>query len=471
MFLNVSVTDRMTQLFSLLRESLKDEERDYTQGSLKRAMVLLAVPMVLEMSMEAVFALVDIFFVSFLGAAAISVVGITEAMLTILYAVALGLSMATTAMIARRIGESDKEGAAISAGQALWLGAFLAAAIGLIGGIYAPTLLKFMGAGPDVIEIGSSYTMIMLAGSASIFYLFLLNAIFRGAGDAAIAMRSLWLANGINIILDPCLIFGLGPFPEMGVTGAAVATTIGRSCGIAYQVWHLVSGRSRIHLAARHLRLHLAVMVTLARVSLGGVMQFLIVTSSWVIVIRVVASYGTAAVAGFTIALRLMEVVFLPAWGLGNAAATLVGQNLGAKRVERARQSARLATRANVAFMFLVATVFSFAPEILLRPFGDDATVLAVATLCLQVIGIGLPVFAIGLVLTQALNGAGDTDSPMWINLVAFWLIQIPLAYWLANDVGLGAGGVAWAIVISESIMSVMALAVFYRGRWATTAV
>ncbi|MDJ0759422.1 MAG: MATE family efflux transporter, partial [Woeseiaceae bacterium] len=243
------------------------------------------------------------------------------------------------------------------------------------------------------------------------------------------------------------------------------------SCGIAYQVWHLVSGRSRIHLAARHLRLHLAVMVTLARVSLGGVMQFLIVTSSWVIVIRVVASYGTAAVAGFTIALRLMEVVFLPAWGLGNAAATLVGQNLGAKRVERARQSARLATRANVAFMFLVALVFIVAPEILLRPFGDDATVLAVATLCLQVIGIGLPVFAIGLVLTQALNGAGDTDSPMWINLVAFWLIQIPLAYWLANDVGLGAGGVAWAIVISESIMSVMALAVFYRGRWATTAV
>ncbi len=462
---------RAANLLLLLRESLTDAERDYTSGSLRRALVLLAVPMVLEMSMEAVFALVDIFFVSFLGAAAISVVGITEAMLTILYAVALGLSMATTAMVARRIGESDKEAAAVSAGQSLWIGALLAGGIGVLGGLFTPELLNFMGAGTDVIDVGSGYTRIMLAGSASIFYLFLLNAIFRGAGDATIAMRSLWLANGINIVLDPCLIFGLGPFPELGVTGAAVATTIGRSCGIAYQVWHLVSGRSRIHLAWRHLRIELSVLARLARVSLGGVMQFLIVTSSWVVVIRVVAGFGTAAVAGFTVALRLMEVVFLPAWGLGNAAATLVGQNLGAEKPERAEAAAWSATRVTVLFMLIVCVLFVGAPGYLLAPFGDDAAVVEMATLCLRVIGAGLPVFAVGLVLTQALNGAGDTDTPMWINFFAFWLVQIPLSYWLANSMGLEAGGVAWAIVLSESLMSVMAYLVFRRGRWAQTRV
>ncbi len=456
-------------LLLLLRESLTDAERDYTSGSLRRALVLLAVPMVLEMSMEAIFALVDIFFVSFLGAAAVSVVGITEAMLTILYAVALGLSMATTAMVARRIGESDKEGAAVSAGQSLWIGALLAGGIGILGGLFAPGLLDFMGAGADVINVGSGYTQIMLAGSASIFYLFLLNAIFRGAGDATIAMRSLWLANGINIILDPCLIFGLGPFPELGVTGAAVATTIGRSCGIAYQVWHLVSGRSRIHLALCHLRIDLPVLARLARVSLGGVMQFLIVTSSWVVVIRVVAGFGTAAVAGFTVALRLMEVVFLPAWGLGNAAATLVGQNLGAAKPDRARAAAWSATRATVLFMLVVCVLFVGAPGYLLAPFGEDAAVTDMATLCLRVIGAGLPVFAVGLVLTQALNGAGDTDTPMGINFVAFWLVQIPLSYWLANSMGLEAGGVAWAIVLSESLMSALAFVVFRRGQWAQT--
>lgn len=456
-------------MLALLRESLTDAERDYTNGSLRRALVLLAVPMVLEMSMEAIFALVDIFFVSFLGAAAISVVGITEAMLTILYAVALGLSMATTAMVARRIGEGNKEAAALSAGQSLWIGALLAGGIGVVGGLFTPTLLTFMGAGSDVIDIGSGYTRIMLAGSASIFYLFLFNAIFRGAGDATIAMRSLWLANGINIVLDPCLIFGLGPFPELGVTGAAVATTIGRTCGIAYQVWHLVSGRSRILLAWRHLRIDLKVLARLARVSLGGVMQFLIVTSSWVVVIRVVAGFGTAAVAGFTVALRLMEVVFLPAWGLGNAAATLVGQNLGAGKPGRARDAAWSAMRVTILFMLLVCFVFVGLPGLLLAPFGDDAAVIDMATLCLRVIGAGLPVFAIGLVLTQALNGAGDTDTPMWINFFAFWLVQIPLAYWLANSMGLEAGGVAWAIVLSESLMSIMALVVFRRGRWAET--
>ena len=459
-------TGRVARLFSLLREALRDEERDYTRGSLNRALVLLAVPMVLEMSMEAVFGLVDIFFVSFLGAAAVSTVGITEAMLTILYAVSIGLATATTAMVARRIGEGDPQGGAVAAGQALWIGAALSLVCGVLGAVFATDLLRFMGAEDAVLSVGSTYTTIMFGGSASIYYLFLLNAIFRGAGDAAIAMRSLWLANGINIVLDPCLIFGLGPFPELGVTGAAVATNIGRSCGVAYQLWHLFGGHSRIPMGLRHLALAPRVLWRLARVSMGGIGQFLIVTSSWVFVIRVIAQFGTSAIAGFTIALRLMEVVFLPAWGLGNAAATLVGQNLGAGQPDRAAASAWRATQANVVFMLLVAVLFVGVPGWLMAAFGSDESVNRFGVLCLRVIGGGLPIFAIGMVMTQALNGAGDTMTPTWINLVAFWLVQIPLAAALAFWTPLGASGVAWAIMLSQALTSLLAVLAFRRDRW-----
>lgn len=468
---NQPATRRVADLFSLLRDSLRDVERDYTTGSTRRALVLLAVPMMLEMSMEAVFALVDMIYVARLGAAAVTVVGITEAMLTILYALAIGLSTATTALVARRIGEKRRAAAALAATQSLWLAALMAAAIGIPGALFAHELLGFMGADAEVIETGNRYTAVMLGGSASIFYIFLLNAVFRGAGDAAIAMRSLWLANGVNLVLDPCLIFGLGPFPELGVTGAAIATTIGRSTGIAYQLWHLTGARSRIRLRRRLIAPHAGGMLKLLRISAGGIGQYLVVTSSWLLVIRILATFGTNAVAGFTIAIRIMEFVYLPAWGLSNATATLVGQNLGARKPDRARYAAVVATRANVLLMLGVGIAFAFSPGLLLAPFTSDPSVLQIATESLRIIGAGLPLFAVGMILLQALNGAGDTITPTWLNLICYWLLQIPLAAWLARGTALEEGGVAWAITISSGLLSLLAWFVFRAGRWQQQAV
>ncbi|MEL7297807.1 MAG: MATE family efflux transporter [Pseudomonadota bacterium] len=462
--LSLQVRRRTLNVLSLLRESLRDEERDYTRGSIRRALVLLAIPMILEMSMEAIFAVVDIFFVARLGPAAVSTVGITEAMMTILYAVSIGIAMATTAMVARRIGEGRRRAAAAVAGQSLWVAALLATLIGVVGGWYAPELLALMGASHEVIATGSRYTMVMFAGSASIFYLFLFNAIFRGAGDATIAMRSLWIANAINIVLDPCLIFGLGPFPEMGLTGAAVATTIGRTVGICYQLMSLRRTRGRLRMTRHALRLRWPLLRRLLRVSAGGVGQYLIVTSSWVLVMRILTMFGTQAVAGFTIAMRVIYLVFLPAWGLGNAAATLVGQNLGAKQPERAVRSAWQATWANVGFMALVAVVFVGVPELLLRGFTDDAEVIGIGAMCLRIVGAGLPIAAIGMILTQGINGAGDTATPTWLNFIAYWLLQIPLAWWFAQ--WFAEPGVAWALLISEVTFSILAIIVFRRGRW-----
>ncbi|MEM7763043.1 MAG: MATE family efflux transporter [Pseudomonadota bacterium] len=462
--LSLQVRRRTRTLVSLLRESLRDEERDYTRGSIRRALVLLAIPMILEMSMEAIFAVVDIFFVARLGPAAVSTVGITEAMMTILYAVSIGIAMATTAMVARRVGERRRRAAAAVAGQSLWVAALLATLIGVIGGWYAPELLTLMGASDEVITTGSRYTTVMFAGSASIFYLFLFNAIFRGAGDATIAMRSLWIANAINIVLDPCLIFGLGPFPAMGLTGAAVATTIGRTVGIVYQLMSLRRTHGRLRMTRHALRLRWPMLRRLLRVSAGGVGQYLIVTSSWVLVMRVLTVFGTQAVAGFTIAMRVIYLVFLPAWGLGNAAATLVGQNLGAKQPERAVRSAWQATWANVAFMALVAIVFVGVPEFLLRGFTKDTDVIAIGAMCLRIVGAGLPIAAIGMILTQGINGAGDTATPTWLNFIAYWLLQIPLAWWFAQ--WFAEPGVAWALLISEVTFSILAIIVFRRGRW-----
>lgn len=451
---------------SFLRDSLSDNETDFTVGPVGRALGLLAIPMMLEMGMEAIFAVVDILFVSRLGTNAIAAVGLTEALVTVIYAVAIGLGMGVTAMVSRRIGSKDQEGAAQVTGQAIWVGALLAIMIGVSGVIYAADLLRMMGASESVIREGKGFTAMLLGGSASILYLFLLNAAFRGAGDAPVALRSLTLANVINIVLDPCLIFGLGPFPELGVTGAAVATTIGRGIGVVYLMYYLFSGQGRLRFLARHLRIipHLA--RRMVRISAGGIGQFLIATSSWIAIMRVVALYGSAPIAAYTIALRLLEFAFLPAWGLGNAAATLVGQNLGADKPDRAEKSVWQAARYNTMFMtFLGIVTVLFAPQIV-SLFSTDAEILRYGTHCMRILGIGYPMYAVGMIVIQALNGAGDTVTPSILNFICFWIIQIPAAYWLATSVGLGPDGVFIAIVIAESILTVLGVLAFRTSRW-----
>ncbi|GAB4200393.1 MAG: MATE family efflux transporter [Wenzhouxiangellaceae bacterium] len=451
---------------ALWRIALRGEERNYTRGPIKRAVFLLAVPMILEMAMESVFAVVDIFFVSRLGADAVSAVGLTEAVATLLYAVAIGISMAATAMVARRIGEGNAEGAAVATAQVLWSGLLASALVGGAGIFYGHEILALMGAEQSVIDNGVGYTQILLGGSITIMYLFLINAVFRGAGDATIAMRSLWLANGINIVLDPILIFGLGPFPEMGVAGAALATTIGRGTGVLYQLWRLFGDQGRLALKLRHLALKLDVMRRLLRLSAGGVMQFIIATSAWIGLMRIVAPFGSEAVAGYTIAVRIIIFTILPAWGLGNAAATLVGQNLGAGQPLRAERSAWLAARYNVYFMFCVSILFIALPHLLIGIFTDAPEVIRHGVDSLRIISYGYVFFAIGMVLVQSLNGAGDTDTPTVINFFCYWVIQIPLAWWLATGLDFGPRGVFWAVTIAESLLAVVAIWVFRRGRW-----
>jgi len=460
---NPSPWQRFTDL---IRLSLRDDDTDYTVGPVGRALGLLAIPMMLEMSMEAVFAVVDIAFVSRLGTDAIAAVGITEALVTVLYAVAIGLGMGITAMVSRRVGAKQTDEAASVTGQALWLGAILSVGIGAIGIIFAEDLLRLVGASDSVIATGAGYTAVLIGGAFSILYIFILNAAFRGAGDAAVALRSLWIANGINIVLDPCLIFGLGPFPEMGVTGAAVATTIGRGTGVLYQLWFLFGGRGRLEFHLRHLRIIPGLIKRMLVISIGGVGQFLVATSSWIIVMRIVALYGSNAIAAYTIALRMLEFVWLPAWGLGNAAATLVGQNLGAGKAERAQQSAWRAVQYNLVFMTVIGFAVVAAAPVITGWFTSDAEVLYYGTMCLRILGIGFPLYAVGLILTQALNGAGDTYTPTLMNLFCFWLTQIPLAYWLATQFGAGPNGVFIAIVISESLLSLLAIYVFRQGSW-----
>lgn len=450
----------------VLRRALAGGEEDYTRGPVGRAVVLLAIPMMLEMSMESLFAIVDIYFVASLGAGAVAAVGITEAVLTLVYALAIGLSMGVTALVARRVGEGDIAGARVAAAQALWVGGAIALAIAVPGVLFAGDVLRVMGAEPTVVAEGSGYTAVMLGGSATIMFLFLVNAIFRGAGDATIAMRSLVLANGLNIVLDPCFIYGWGPFPEMGVTGAAVATTIGRGTGVAYQIWHLAGRSGRITLRLADLAFAPRVMARLLRVSAGGVAQFLVATSSWIVLMRLIAPYGSAAVAGYTIAIRILAFTLLPAWGLANAAATLVGQNLGAGQPERAEQSVWHAARFNAAFMGLVAVVcLAFTPAII-GVFTEDAAVLAVGVSCLRIAAYGYCFYAVGMVVIQALNGAGDTDTPTLINLGCFWLFQIPLAWLLAEGVALGPNGVFAAVLAAESLLAVLGVVAFRSGRW-----
>ncbi|MEN3330700.1 MAG: hypothetical protein V7641_65 [Blastocatellia bacterium] len=453
---------------STLREAFTGSRQDFTEGSIGRAIVLLAVPMMLEMSMESLFGIVNVFWVAHLGKESAAAVGITESMLTILFAVALGLSMPTTAMVARRIGEKDVQGASAAAFQAVIIGIGVSLPIGLIGLFWTPQLFHLMGASSEVLAAGSGYSRLIIGANVVIMLLFLNNAIFRGAGDAAIAMRALWFANAINLVLDPCLIRGLGPFPQLGVTGSAIATTIGRGAGVLFQFYMLSSGKGRIRLSLRHSKLDFKVMFKLLRLSVGGMFQFFVATASWLGLMRLVTKFGDSAIAGYTIALRIVVFALLPSWGMSNAAATLVGQNLGAGKPERAERSVWIAGLINMVFLGMVTIIFLTFAEPLIRLFTTDAAVVSYGVAALRFISYGYVAYAYGMVMVAAFNGAGDTTTPTWINLGCYWLLQIPLAYTLANIAGLGAHGVFLAITIAESFIAIIGVLMFRRGRWKT---
>ncbi len=455
------------EIVHLVKESLRgSEDRDYTAIGVRKAIVLLSIPMVLEMAMESLFALVDIFFVSKIGVNAVAVVGLTESVLTIIYSLAWGLGMGITAVVARRIGEKDAAGAARSAMQGMLLTVIIGVALAIPGLFYARDILQLMGAERTVIDEGIGYMHWMLGGNVVILLIFSLNAIFRGAGDAAIAMRSLWLANGINIILDPFLIFGWGPFPEMGVVGAAIATNIGRGIGVSYQLYHLFNVKSRIDLSRIPLRVDLPVMLNIIRISAGGIAQFLIPSLSWLFLVRIVATFGSAAVAGYTIAVRIIIFSLLPSWGMANAASTLVGQNLGAKQPDRAQRSAWLCGHYNMIFMVSVAIFFWIAAPWALEFFTSDPIVSEYGILALRIVCLGYFFYGYGMVLAQAFNGAGDTVTPTIMNIICFWIIEIPLAWFLAKILGWGVEGVFASIAISESALAVLTGWVFSRGKW-----
>ena len=455
-------------LWSSIREAIRGSHQDFTQGSLNRAILLLAIPMVLEMVLESLFAVVDVFWVGRLGADAVATVGLTESMLSLVFAIGLGLSMSTTAMVARRIGEKDHEGASVAAMQAIWIGLAVSAVIGVPCYFLASRLLHAMGASREIVLMGSGYTKIALGGSGVLVMLFLNNAIFRGAGDAAIAMRLLWVSNVINLVLDPCLIFGWGPFPKLGVTGAALSTFTGRGIGVLYQFYRLGRGTERIHIAWRHVRVNLSVMLRLIRVSLTGILQFAIAHTSWIGLVRIVSTFGAAAVAGYTIAVRIVVFAILPSWGLSNAAATLVGQNLGAKQPERAEASVWRTGLYNMLFLGSIGVIFVMFAEPIVRLFTHDPNVVPLASTCLRILSYGNIGYAYGMVMLQAFNGAGDTVTPTIVNFFGFWLLEIPMAWWLALHVGLRSNGVFWSIVIAEGSIAAAGIVLFKRGKWKT---
>jgi putative MATE family efflux protein len=462
-----SMTSNRPSIFSLIKQALRGGAHDYTQGSIRQAIVLLAIPMILELSLESVFAVVDMFFVGKLGSHAIQTVGLTESVITILYTVAIGLSTGATAMVARRIGEKNPEGAAHAGAQAIILGAVVTIIISITGVVFAKDILRVMKAAPDVIEEGVVFTRIMLGGSLVIILLFLINGIFRGAGDAAIAMRSLWIASGINIFLCPMLINGYGPFPELGLKGAAIATTIGRGIGVLYQCYHLFGKKGVIKIRSWHFKWDFPVMKTLMEISWPAVFQFFMASGSWIILARLVAETGgTEASAGYQIAIRNVGFFILPAWGLSNAAATLVGQNLGAKQPDRAEKSAIITLEYNAIFMTGVMLFFLLLASPVIGIFTKDEEVHRYGTLALQTIGSGYIFYGIGMVMIQALNGAGDTKLPTWINFIGFWLFQIPLAYLLAKVFHLGPMGAFISIPVAETAIAIAAYIIFKKGKW-----
>ncbi len=448
--------------------ALRGTHHDYTSGSIGQAIFLLAIPMVLEMVMESLFALSDVFFVARVGASAVATVGLTESMMIVVYTIAMGLSISGTAVVARRIGEKDADGAGRAAVQVILLGGIIALSMAAIGAIAAPQLLRFMGATDDVLATGTTFTRVMLGGSFTAFLLFVVNASFRGAGDAAVSMRVLWLANGINIVLGPMLIFGVGPFPKLGVTGAAVATTIGRGTGLIFALSRLLKGSGHLRVLRKHLVVEAHTMTTMLRMSVNGTFQVLVGSLSWIVLVRLMAAFGSAAMAGYTIAVRMVMFAMLPAWGLGNAAATMVGQALGARDPDRAESAVWTAARYNVAFLGIVGLTFAlFAPQIV-HGFTSEPAVVDVAVFGLRMMAVGFPLFAFGMVLTQSFNGAGDTSTPTRINIGVFWFFELPIAWLLARHSGMGAHAIFVSITVAYSALAAVSTVLFRRGHWRT---
>ncbi|WP_282160525.1 MATE family efflux transporter [Ulvibacterium marinum] len=454
------------KLFQYFITAVTGKETEFTAGSIRKAIFMLSIPMILEMMMESIFAIVDIAYVSQVSVNAVATIGLTESVITLVYAVAIGLSMAATAVVARRIGEKDIQGARESAVQAILLGILVAVLVGILGFLYAREILALMGAEQDLIDEGYGYTKWLIGGNITILLLFLINAIFRGAGDASIAMWTLVLSNGLNIILDPIFIFGWGPIPEFGVMGAAIATNIGRGTAVLFQLGILFFGWGRIKLAAKDVVLNFKVMFNLVKVSLGGIAQFLIGTSSWVFLMRIISEFGSEVLAGYTIAIRVMLFTLMPSWGMSNAAATLVGQNLGAKQPDRAETSVWKTGKYNAYFMAIVSVIYLFFAKTIVGWFNDNPVVIENGGLCLQIIAAGYIFYAYGMVVTQAFNGAGDTGTPTKINLVAFWLFQLPVAYLGAITFNLGAMGVFIAITTAEVLLAIIAIVWFKKGNW-----
>lgn len=457
---------RVFHILRLFKTAITGEEQEFTTGSINRAIFMLSVPMVLEMIMESLFAIIDVFFVSKLGVDAVATVGLTESMLTIIYSVGMGISMAATAVVARRTGEKNKDGAAHTGMQAIYAGLSISIIISIIGILYAEELLTLMGASPELVANNYIYTKIMLSSNIVIMMLFLINGIFRGAGDASIAMRSLWLANGLNIILCPTLIYGIGPIEGMGLMGAALATTIGRGIGVCYQLYHLFNAKGLIRIARKHMSIDLPVMGSLLKIASGGTAQFLIASASWIFLVRIISQFGSDALAGYTIAIRVIIFTIMPAWGMANAAATLVGQNLGANQPERAEKSVWKSAYFNTIFLITVAIVFFICAPWIITQFNSEPTVLQYGIDCLRFVCFGYLFYGYGMVLSQAFNGAGDTRTPTILNLFGFWLFQIPLAYILAISFEWGPRGVFSAIAIAESAIALVAIILFRRGTW-----
>lgn len=464
---STSLSVRLGNIRAIIIQSLKGEMQDYTTGSIRRAVILLAIPMVLEMCMESVFAVVDIFFVSHIGKHATSVVGLTESVITIVYSLAIGISMAATALVARRVGEKNPDAASKAGMQAMLIALVLTLCISILGFVFAGELLQWMGAEPETISSGINYTRIIMAGSIVIMLLFLLNGIFRGAGDAMMAMKSLWLANICNIILCPLLIRGLGPIPAFGVTGAAIATTIGRGIGVLYQLYHLFDGKRLVKFALKYFKPDWTIIKSVVDIAWHATLQFMIASGSWIVLARLVAQTGHSdATAGYQIAIRIVMFFLLPAWGLSNAAATLVGQNLGAGQPQRAEDSVLKTAKYNAVFMLTVSAIIIILAPWIISFFTKEPTVAAYAIDAARIVSAGYVFYGIGMVMANAFNGAGDSRTPTYINLFGFWCFQIPLAYVLAKWAGLGPLGVFIAVPVSETAISIAAFILFKKGKW-----
>ncbi len=465
----MKVFTKTVSLLRLFKQAVKGEEQNFTEGSINKAIFMLSIPMILEMAMESLLAVVDIFFISKLNNNdAVTAVGLTESTLAIVYSLAMGLGMAATAMVARRIGEKDQPGAAVAAVNALYIGIIVSAVISAASIFFYKDILRLMGASESVVAVGSGYAQWMLVGNFTIVALFLINAIFRGAGSAAIAMHSLWIANILNMILDPILIFGWGPISPMGVKGAAIATNIGRAAGVLYQLYYLSGEKGIIKIHKENIKIDWSIISRLLKVSAGNIGQFLISTASWLFMARIIVTFGSAAFAGYQFAIRVIIFTILPSWGMANAAATLVGQNLGAQQPDRAEKSVWMAGFLNMVFLGLISIVFFFVSEPIMRLFSTDEEVVRYGTQCLRIVTFGYVFFGYGMVIVQSFNGAGDSRTPTILNLCGYWLFQIPLAYALAVQLDLGPTAVFWAIAITESAMAVVAIIIFRQGKWKT---